>query len=307
LLQLLVLFLISFNIMIYFGVTTVLWLFVAGSTGLALLQALGVTSEVIAQDRVGAIGQDVHELSIVLSVGLLAVTGLAVGRDKRSLLIRIIFVFSAIVLIVGIVQTGSRGTAVALTIALLSFVFRKITGMFSWGKTAVAVAVLMALVGWVSLQSEAVRARWESTVSYGSLAGREDVYPRAIEMFLERPLVGWGPTYHLIELGRRLGDPFTDPHNLYLWILNEVGLLGAVPFFFVFWQCFRSAWRSRAGPQGILPMAMFLFLATVNLTGTWHDRKLTWVLLAYVLASGALSDLALYRRRRDYEIRVAAH
>ena len=109
--------------------------------------------------------------------------------------------------------------------------------------------------------------------------------PKALEMFKERPLIGWGPVHHLYELGSRFGVLKLDTHNLYLWLLTETGLLGAIPFFIGLGICWSAAWKARDGIQGILPTAMIVFLLTINMAGTWHNRKLFWIVLAYGLAS----------------------
>ena len=143
------------------------------------------------------------------------------------------------------------------------------------------------LLGVSSYRIEAVRVRWERTFYDQSLAGRERIYPEAIGMILERPLIGWGPVNHFWELGPRLGEPYRDEHNVYLWILAEVGVLGAIPFFAGLWLCWRAAWIARHGLQGVLPLAMLFFLLTASMSGTNHNRKYYWVILSHALAAGA--------------------
>ena len=50
---------------------------------------------------------------------------------------------------------------------------------------------------------------------------REKIFPEAVGMILERPLIGWGPLNHVWELGPRVGHPFRDEHNVYLSILGR--------------------------------------------------------------------------------------
>src|SRR5262249_31186920 len=139
-------------------------------------------------------------------------------------------------------------------------------------------------------QSKTTRMRWEQTLGVGSrsrMSHREQVYPAAWQMFTERPVFGWGPVRHCFELGRRLNESYRDTHNLMLWVLTEVGLIGAIPFFTGIWLCLRAAWKARVGVEGILPLAMTLALLTANLSLTLHNRKLHWFVLAYALASSS--------------------
>jgi O-antigen ligase len=127
--------------------------------------------------------------------------------------------------------------------------------------------------------------RWEHTLFKGDLAKRDKIMPRAWDMFLEKPLLGWGPVSNLVELGSREGMPSRDTHNVYLWVLTETGLLGAIPFFAGLWLSLRAAWRARFGSEGTLPMAMLVCLLIINMGITWHNRKIFWLTMAYVLAS----------------------
>ena len=49
------------------------------------------------------------------------------------------------------------------------------------------------------------------------------------------------PLLLLHTTGARTGKERRDTHNLYLWVLTEDGLLGAIPFFFAIWLCVRAA------------------------------------------------------------------
>ena len=138
----------------------------------------------------------------------------------------------------------------------------------------------------LSYHNEAVRVRWEKTFYDENLAGRDKIYSAAIGMILESPLIGWGPINHNWELGPRVGHPLRDEHNVYLWILAEVGLVGAIPFFIALWLCWRSAWGVRNGVQGIFPVMMVLFIFTAGMSGTNHNRKYYWVILSHALAAG---------------------
>lgn len=109
-------------------------------------------------------------------------------------------------------------------------------------------------------------------------------------MFLDRPVIGWGPVSYGYELGSRTGVAYRGAHNLYLFLLIETGLVGAVPFFIALGLCLQSAWHNRGGAYGVLPLALLVLMLIANLSGDWLDRKLLWVTLAYALASGAGSS-----------------
>jgi O-antigen ligase len=283
--QLLVLFWISYNLMKQEQVVNgTLWAFAAATTLLAILQFLGITSDVSKGGRETVLDANPNGLAAVLSLGLLALFGLAYGRTKNDWKGRLLFWLGSGIIAIGLVRAGSRGAVVALVASLSVFFLR--------GKS-LATKLKFGLIGFVgiivlagaSYQIDAVRVRWEKTFYDQDVAGRQKLYPAAIGMILESSLIGWGPVNHLWEFGPRVGRESRDEHNVYLWVLAEVGLLGAIPFFAGLWLCWRAAWRARHGSQGILPLVMLLFLLALSMKGTLHKNKYFWVVLALAASS----------------------
>jgi O-antigen ligase len=89
-------------------------------------------------------------------------------------------------------------------------------------------------------------------------------------------------------MARRYGE-YIDFHNLYLWVLTEVGLVGAVPFFLWIASALRSAWNARSGPQEAVPLAILVCILIANMANTMYAHKYFWLGFAYVFASGASS------------------
>jgi O-antigen ligase len=289
--QLLFLFWVSYNLLKHERVFyESLWAFTAASMILAFLQFVGVTSEISAQGRVTAFEGNPNGLATVLSLGLLALIGLAYGRESYDWKGRVFFWLGSGVLAVAMVQTGSRGTLLALMLSLGIFFLRgkSLATKLKFGAIAL---VGIVILGVASYKIEAVRVRWEKTFYDEDLAGRQSIYSEAIGMILERPLIGWGPVNHLWELGPRVGEPYRDEHNVYLWVLAESGLVGAIPFFAGLWLCWRAAWKGRHGLQGILPLVMLLFLLAASMKGTLYKNKYFWMVLAYASVSSTYGAL----------------
>jgi len=297
--QLLVLFWISYNLMRYeqIGKGTLGALAVSCFV-LAALQVLGITSTTY-QGRVTSLGVNPNTIAGVLSIGLLALVGLAYGQKNIDIKVRRLAWLSFGVLVAAIIATGSRGAIIALMVGLVAFLLRG-RSLATKLKAGLIVLVSISSLVWASYQIEYVRERWERTFAEGDVAGREHIFREAWSLFEEKPLFGWGPIGCWYELSARLGDPkwSKDPHNLYLWILVETGLLGAIPFFSGLWLCVHAAWRTRHGIHGILPLMMIFCLLVINLKGTWLTGKLFWIVLAYALASGSYATLPWQWRQR---------
>ena len=284
--QLLILFLIAYNLMrsdrVKKGALLALSL---SCVSLAVLQILGVTRSDFSQERISAFGENPNTLASVLSLGLLALIGLAYGRKEMDRKLRWIASLSFLVLLLSIVRTGSRGDVLALALSLFTLAVKP-EGLSRSLKTALIVITVVSSLAIVSYQLSPVRERWERTYYEGDVAGREDIFTAAWGMFLEKPVFGWGPVNHIYELGLRVGEPRRDPHSLYLWLLIEVGIVGLLPFFAGLWLCWSSAWKGRGSVQGTLPLAMLVFFLVVNFKGTWLLAKLFWLVLSYALAAG---------------------
>jgi len=263
----------------------------AGCTLLAALQVTGVASratDVTASiTRVTAFGFHPNNLARILSLGLLALVGLTYGRARS--LFQPIFLSWPLAALIGtaLIQTGSRGGLLALGVGLATLVLRG----GSWRAkllNAVGVLLVAAFFALAAMQSEVMRQRFEETLEEGDLARREQIYPTAWAMFVERPLAGWGPVASTYELGTRLGHPEEEtknPHNLLLFALVATGLVGALPLLVGIALAARAAWRSRRGSHGILPLAFVAAVLVANMSGLWLFNKLHWLVMAYALAS----------------------
>jgi O-antigen ligase len=134
-----------------------------------------------------------------------------------------------------------------------------------------------------------MRNRLLDSAATGNLAGREHLYPALWTMFLEKPVMGWGPINNTHELAARVGERTRgkrSTHNLLLELLTAGGLVIALPFLAGAWLCVRNAWRARSGEHGVLPLALLCSLFLSNMSGDWGGSKLLWLVLAYALASG---------------------
>jgi len=151
-----------------------------------------------------------------------------------------------------------------------------------------AFLLLLGFFFLAALQSDVMRSRFEETFEEGDVARREQIYPTAWRMFQEKPLLGWGPITSTYELGMRLGHPEEEtknPHNLILFGLVSTGLLGSAPLFIGIGFAMLTAWKTRNGPHGILPLAMIVAVLVANMSGLWLFNKLHWLVMAYSLAS----------------------
>jgi O-antigen ligase len=265
--------------------------FAAGCALLALLQLTGIAGRPVDDQaviiRITAFGFHPNNLARILMLGLLALIGLTFGRPQSLFRPSIICLPFIALIVAALLQTGSRGALLALTSGLMTLILRKGD---AWVKVrnACGLLVLLGLFVFAVSQSDIMSARFENTIEQGDVARRDLIYPAAWQMFLEKPLLGWGPINSTFELGTRLGhldEETKNPHNLILFGLVSTGLIGAMPLFVGIGLASHKAWKSRHGVQGILPLAMIVAVFVANMSGLWLFNKLHWLVMAYALAS----------------------
>ena len=299
LVQVLVMFIISYNLLRQPRmVGLMLGSFSAACAVLAALNLAGVTASAVKLaegERVTTFGEDLNTAGSVFGLGLLAIVGLVYGRMRRGRSRNFLAWVMLPLLSLSVVRTGSRGALVALAGGLLVFLLRRGSVWLRFRNFMIVAAAFVVIVV-ASLSMEMTRKRWEATFERGSMAGRERIYPEAWKLFLERPILGWGPVANFYALGKRLLLPTRDTHNLFLWLLTEVGILGSIPYLAGLYLCVRTAWRSRAGPEGVLPLAMLVSALLINMSLTWIEAKPFWLVLALALASGSQVGVRSVRR-----------
>ncbi|MGW0120095.1 O-antigen ligase family protein [Streptomyces sp. NPDC003327] len=228
-----------------------------GLVGLALLQgAVGVaqfltgTGASYQGEDIRAVGTfgptDVMGMATVVSYGLVIVVGIALGgRAGRA---RTAALVCTGLLCVPLVLSFSRGAWIATVLACsLQLV---LSGLRRAGRVALAVGALgVVLVGGFGIGSEVVEERVASITRVAaapdqSVTDRYTMWAAAGEMWRGEPLTGVGlkgfPQYRDSHASVALSSgsdtagagaafqrqPLLSPHNMYLLVLSEQGLLG---------------------------------------------------------------------------------
>jgi O-antigen ligase len=261
----------------------------------AFLQCAGLGQEVDVSNygrevRLTTFGQNANEQAWMLVLGLLSLTYLIYGPKTPALRPRWLAWPLFALLLLAIVQTGSRTGTLAMGAGMTVFL---LLGGASLGRPGfllrrLAILAIFLVIGlMLVIRSETSRLRWERTIQTGNTAGRTLLYRQACYMILERPLLGWGIQANRNELFQRTGNISDgDFQNVPLHVLAEVGLIGAVPFFIGTGCWLAAAWRSRLGPYGVLPLAMTVTAVITCMAGTWIYRKHTWIIIALCLVGG---------------------
>jgi O-antigen ligase len=143
------------------------------------------------------------------------------------------------VMAVGVVLSGSRGGMLATLIGTTYVLWKARKRVFVLGLLASLAATLLVLMSPREREAEMVVDPYLRAETLATGSGRVEVWPVAIKMIKQRPLLGHGfgtedllfqsygydPESFLQHTGSYL-------HNSYLGLTAQLGLVGAVTFFF---------------------------------------------------------------------------
>jgi O-antigen ligase len=254
------------------------------------LLGLGRTTNAVwtGGERISALGQNANSAAMILAAGLVALIGLTLVRRGRSVPELMLAILLGILLGQAILETGSRGGLVSLLGGVLVLALAADTWRRRLRNGAIAILAASSLA-FAAFQLPVMKNRLRDTATTGNLAGREQLFPALWNMFLEKPVMGWGPVTNNYELALRVGErdrASRAAHNLVLELLSAGGLMAAIPFFMGAWLSARGAWQARGGAHGVLPLALFCSLFLANMSGEWGASKLLWLVFAYAFVSG---------------------
>nr|WP_231627111.1 O-antigen ligase family protein [Streptomyces apocyni] len=196
---------------------------------------------------VGTFGpSDVMGMSTVVAYGLICAVALALGSDQARQ--RAVAVGCALLLVLPLALSFSRGAWIATAVACAAQVvlagLRRAVRLF-----AAVAAVGVILVGGLGIGTALLQERLTSITQVTdapdqSVTDRYTMWAAAVDMWHERPVTGVGlknfPAHRDSHASLALSSgsdtagagadfrrqPLLSPHNMYLLILSEQGLLG---------------------------------------------------------------------------------
>jgi O-antigen ligase len=181
-------------------------------------------------------------------------------------------------------------------------------------RIAIAVAAVGALGLLVTLSfDDERRALADRLEESGPVDFREAVYAGGWQMFLEKPMTGWGVNQMPAELARHVSgykEKELYPHNTYLELLVEHGILGLALYVWLMWELWKLGRSSvpRAECYGFLNR-QFHAMWPVLLGVYWVNASV--VVMNYQFVNGLLFVMAgmlvAQRRRARADRRPTPH
>jgi O-antigen ligase len=178
-----------------------------------------------------------------------------------------------------ILLTSSRGALLAAGVAMLVIPWT-LTKVGKGLRVAVVVIGLGAAVASIKLVPERSFERLATTrseIEGGTLNSRLRIWQEGLALIPKRPLQGYGPAGWYPAVGQRIGN--VAPHNTYLAIAVEEGLIGLALYLMLFGVIFvrLQALATFERRTGLIQLAT-LMIAILPLH--WHQNKASWLMLA---------------------------
>lgn len=273
----------------------ILWVYWFGWTLFVIISMFEVLGGA-ATNTMGAPDSEVVRLKILNysiashsgHVGAGLMLALSLAMTTRSLWLRLAVVASIAVGSLTLLFGGTRGAllavvaSVGLWLVINRFVKVKPSKPTSSSVTkAVTFITIIVTVFLILTQTQigvelldSMGVRLNQTIEEGDLSSRDVIYEAAISIFHDNPMgVGYGNAQPLI--GRRLNGLERNPHNDYLRMFIETGVIGGGLFILslVFITRRGLRWYLRSQESLLFPMIFLLFYAA---TVSGFGYKTTW-------------------------------
>jgi putative inorganic carbon (hco3(-)) transporter len=145
-----------------------------------------------------------------------------------------------------IVATMTRAVWLSFAVSMGALIFLSRSRGLRRAGIAIAIVGLLSLIAILTFGDQQ-RALSDRLHESGPLDFREAVYEGGWQMFLEKPLTGWGINQMPTELAKHVSgysEKELYPHNTYLELLVEHGILGFALYLWLMWEL----WRLRKVP-----------------------------------------------------------
>jgi putative inorganic carbon (HCO3(-)) transporter len=237
-----------------------------------------------------------------VSLNLLALLALHAYQRRSVRGMKMVVLLASVPVAVLATMTRAVWLSFTGTVTALAFLSRN---------RALRIACVVLVLGGVGfvvlLESGAVDgALGDRLEERGPVDYREAVYAGGWQMFLERPLTGWGFHQMPAELPRFVSgykETTLYPHNTYLEVLVEQGVAGLALYLWLMWEMWRLGRGAIPGNEknGFLN-AHFHRLWPIVLAVYWVNAAM--VVMSYQFVNGLLFTMAgmLAAQRRRAEV-----
>jgi O-antigen ligase len=256
-----------------------------------------------AQSRFSVSGFDPNDCGVTLALGIPMAWHLFLNSRGASRLI-VGYVPAACI---AILLTASRAAFLSAAVALLIVPLAAPRGRRAGHVAAAAAVCLLAAAAALTVVPASNWNRIATAgqeITDGTLNGRKAIWIGAWRAFQERPLLGVGAGAFRTAVARiplPAGHRYphnTNPHNAFLAVLIEQGLVGFALFSLLIATCVTLMWRSER-PDRLTATVLMLTWFVGSMALGWQYRKPTWLLFGLLATQASAGRTPAERTQRD--------
>ncbi|MEM7133287.1 MAG: O-antigen ligase family protein [Chloroflexota bacterium] len=247
----------------------------------------GIEAYRFAHGRFTATGFNTNETGLLLALGLPLAWYLIISKplgERVPLVLRWLNFLYLPVGLFGIVLTASRGSMLA-TLPVFIAVLLTLPETHRAQRRLFILGIVIAGIAMFNLVPDESLQRLGTTgeeISANDLNGRVDVWEDGFEIFTENMLIGTGANTF-----RKAVDSGKAPHNVFMAIAVDVGLIGLTLFILVLSIVFFSLLRYPFLEQMIWLVLVLAWL-TGSMVGNWEYENVSWLFLCLIVRGASL-------------------
>lgn len=249
--------------------------------------------------RFTATGFNTNETGIILGLGIPLAWFLATSnplQERMPTLIRWVNFLYIPAALFAIVLTASRGSMLAAAPGLLVILISlKRTSTIQ--RVVLATGLIATAISFNSIVPQENLERLNTAgeeISANDLNGRVHIWKQGFEVFEENVIagIGTGAFRSAIQSG-------IAPHNVFVAIAVELGLIGITLFCLILLIVFAALWMQPAAERLIWASLLLNWLLG-SMVGNWEYENVSWLFLCFIVRVAALHSLKQHLPRSSY-------
>ncbi|MGE5777028.1 MAG: O-antigen ligase family protein [Chloroflexota bacterium] len=252
------------------------------------------------EGRYSATGINANELTLILTIGLPIAMQLffTASPGKKVTMLKFVNLAYVPLAMYSIVLTGSR----TLLIAIIPFgLFMAGTQQIRFDRKVLTIAFFLTslLVLFPSMPSSVIDrlGTFGKSVGTGDLGGRLNLWRAGIAVLAQHPILGVGSGAIISSIGSAV-------HNTLISIAAETGFVGLILFVAILGSVIYQVLGLPKGTSGMW-LAIFTIWIIGILTLSWEFRKLTWIVLSFVIIESGFCEPAVAAQANDTSSGIA--
>lgn len=249
--------------------------------GSSLYNYVNGIASVSFEGRYSATGVNAVDLALILILGMPIAIHLyfSAGQEKGGMLFRIVNLAYIPLAIFTTILSGSRTSLLA---GIPFGVYLVTSAKIKYDrKILVLGGLIISILAMYFLVPQSIKTRLATlatSIETGDIGGRVELWRQAIMVFASHPIGGLGSGTLETFIG-------TAAHNTFISVLAETGLVGFVLFGLILVLVVLDAFNNARGNSGLWVSLFFTWVIGVC-SLSWEFRKLTWLLLSFIVIDG---------------------